>query len=80
MSFPSAGRSFACYEQGLAVGFDKQSGLPTEVMAAMSAYLRLAYERLPDRISGLYLIGSLALDDYRPGQSDIDFVTIPTPY
>ncbi len=55
---------------------DKQSALPTEVAAAMSAYLRLADERLPGRINGLYLVGSVALDDYRPGQSDIDFVAV----
>jgi hypothetical protein len=42
----------------------------------MSAYLRLADESLPGRISGLYLVGSLALNDYRPRQSDIDFVAV----
>lgn len=52
------------------------STLPTEVAAATSAYLRLADESLPGRISGFYLVGSLALDDYRPGQSDIDFVAV----
>ncbi len=53
-----------------------QFGLPCEVSAAMSAYARLVDEKLPDRICGLYLVGSLALDDYRPGQSDIDFVAV----
>jgi len=53
-----------------------KSTLPTDVAAAISAYLRLADARLPGRISGLYLIGSLALGDYRPGQSDIDFVAV----
>lgn len=42
----------------------------------MSAYLRLADDRLPGRISGLYLVGSVALDDYGPGQSDVDFVAV----
>lgn len=42
----------------------------------MSAYLHLADEKLPGRISGLYLVGSVALNDYRPGQSDIDFVAV----
>ncbi len=42
----------------------------------MSAYARLADERLPGRIQGLYLSGSLALDDYRSGRSDIDFVAV----
>jgi hypothetical protein len=42
----------------------------------MSAYVRLVDDQLPGRIRGLYLTGSLALDDYRPGRSDIDFVAI----
>ena len=42
----------------------------------MSAYVRLVDEKLPGRIRGLYLHGSLALDDYRPGRSDIDFVAV----
>ena len=42
----------------------------------MSAYARLVDDRLPERIRGLYLSGSLALDDYRPGRSDIDFVAV----
>ena len=51
-------------------------GLPAEVSALMSAYARLVDEKLPDRIRGLYLTGSLALDDYRPGRSDIDYVAV----
>jgi hypothetical protein len=35
---------------------------------------------LPGHVEGLYLVGSLALDDFQPGQSDVDFVAItPTP-
>ena len=52
------------------------ASLPAEVALVMSAYLRLVDARLPGRVSGLYLVGSLALDDYRSGQSDIDFVTV----
>jgi hypothetical protein len=63
-------------ERETPVDSDRQSGLPTEVATAMSVYLGLTDERLPGRISGLYLVGSLALDDYRPGQSDIDFVAV----
>jgi hypothetical protein len=44
--------------------------------AITSAYLHLADKRLPGRISGLYLVGSVALDDYRRGQSDVDFVAV----
>ena len=51
-------------------------GLPDDVSATMSAYARLVDEKLPGRIGGLYLSGSLALDDYRAGRSDIDFVAV----
>src|SRR5688500_2815095 len=53
-----------------------QFRLPCEVSATMSAYARLVDDKLPERIRGLYLAGSLALDDYRPGRSDIDFVAV----
>ena len=53
-----------------------QSALPPEVAVAMSTYLRMVDKILPGRINGLYLVGSVALDDYRPGQSDIDFVAV----
>jgi predicted nucleotidyltransferase len=53
-----------------------QFRLPSEVSATMSAYTRLVDEKLPERIRGLYLTGSVALDDYRPGRSDIDFVAV----
>jgi hypothetical protein len=55
------------------------SALPTKVANVMSAYLRLVDEGLPGRITGLYLVGSLALDDYQPGQSDVDFVAVSEP-
>jgi predicted nucleotidyltransferase len=42
----------------------------------MSAYARLVDDQLPGRIRGLYLHGSLALGDYRPGRSDVDFVAV----
>jgi len=55
---------------------DDQSALPAEVTVVISAYLGVLDEKLPARINGLYLIGSVALDDYRGGQSDIDFVAV----
>lgn len=55
---------------------DHQPGLPTEIAVTMSAYLSGVDAKLPDRIRGLYLVGSVALNDYQPGQSDIDFVAI----
>ena len=42
----------------------------------MSTYARLVDDKLPERIRGLYLTGSVALDDYRAGKSDIDFVAV----
>ncbi len=41
-------------------------------------YLDLADEALPGRVEGLYLVGSVALDDYRPGHSDVDFLAVTT--
>lgn len=56
--------------------FPSQFRLPDEVAATMAAYARLTDAQLPGRIRGLYLTGSVAFDDYRPGQSDIDFVAV----
>jgi hypothetical protein len=42
----------------------------------VDSYLRLADRLLPDRITGFYVVGSAALDEYRPGKSDIDFVAV----
>jgi hypothetical protein len=41
-----------------------------------TAYLALVDEALPDRIEGLYLVGSVALDDFHAARSDIDFVAV----
>jgi Domain of unknown function (DUF4111)/Nucleotidyltransferase domain len=40
------------------------------------AYLALVDEAFPGRIEGLYLVGSVALDDFHPDRSDIDFVAV----
>ena len=45
-------------------------------METVNRYLELIDAALPERIAGLYLTGSIALGDYRPGQSDIDFVAV----
>lgn len=51
--------------------------------AVVAAYLALVDDACPGLVEGLYLAGSLALGDYRPRQSDIDFVAVlakhPTP-
>lgn len=39
-------------------------------------YLAAFDARHPDRLTGLYLVGSIALGDFQPGRSDIDFVAV----
>jgi hypothetical protein len=39
-------------------------------------YLTLADARAPGLIEGLYLVGSVALDDFHPHTSDVDFVAV----
>jgi hypothetical protein len=39
-------------------------------------YLDLVDDRLPGIVQGLYLVGSVALGDFRPGTSDVDFVAL----
>lgn len=39
-------------------------------------YLRAFDQRYPGLLTGLYLVGSIALDDYREGASDIDFIAV----
>src|SRR3954453_12471101 len=41
-----------------------------------ATYLDLADRYAPGLVQGLYLQGSIALGDYRPGISDIDFVAV----
>jgi hypothetical protein len=73
------GKAVVQKTEGCIVDSKMFASLPAEVVIVMSAYLRLVDARLPGRVSGLYLVGSLALDDYRSGQSDIDFVTVIDP-
>lgn len=50
--------------------------LPRAVETVLTDYLeRLDAERVPS-LHGLYLVGSVALDDFRAGASDIDFVAV----
>jgi Nucleotidyltransferase domain len=46
------------------------------VTEAVGAYLELVDAAVPDLVQGLYLVGSVALDDFRPGTSDVDFVAV----
>lgn len=50
--------------------------LPSRVDSVVADYRRrLDAEGMPV-LRGLYLVGSVALDDFRPGASDIDFVAV----
>src|SRR5258708_7808718 len=53
--------------------------IPVQVRSVASRYLELVDRVLPQRIEGLYLVGSVALNDYQPGMSDIDFVAVTGP-
>jgi hypothetical protein len=51
-------------------------GLHPMVEKVVKAYLNAVDSEAPGIIEGLYLIGSTALDEFRPNTSDIDFVAI----
>lgn len=53
-------------------------GLPVAVRKGVDAYLLAVDAVDPDLVEGFYVIGSAALDDFRPGVSDIDFVAVAT--
>jgi hypothetical protein len=50
--------------------------LPSLVREVCSEYLEHADAETPGLVTGLYLIGSLALGGYRHGRSDIDFLAV----
>jgi Domain of unknown function (DUF4111)/Nucleotidyltransferase domain len=50
--------------------------VPADVRRTVDRYLGVADRLLPGRITGFYLVGSVALGAYRPGRSDIDFVAV----
>jgi len=51
----------------------KRSALPAPVAEALGVWFDRHRELAPGLVEGLYVVGSLALDDWRPG-SDIDIV------
>ncbi|HEX6423232.1 MAG TPA: nucleotidyltransferase domain-containing protein [Acidimicrobiales bacterium] len=51
-------------------------GLCADATVAVERYLGLVDRLLPGRVTGFYLVGSVALGDHRPGRSDIDFVGV----
>lgn len=50
--------------------------LDTAVTALIHAYLETLDAETPGFVQGLYLVGSVALGDIQPHESDIDFVAV----
>lgn len=50
--------------------------LPHLARSVVDRYLGLVDHHLPGRLAGLYLVGSIALGDFAPGRSDVDFVAV----
>ena len=55
---------------------DMKQQIPQLVTEVMNDYILLVNERLPNLLEGVYIQGSIALDAYVEGSSDIDFVTV----
>ncbi|WP_229068904.1 hypothetical protein [Actinoplanes sp. DH11] len=50
--------------------------VPSEAADVVRAYLRLADDEAPGLVEGLHLVGSVALDEFRPYASDVDFLAV----
>ena len=48
------------------------------VQEVVDTYLETVEAQVPGLVEGLYLVGSVALGDFRPRTSDIDFVAVTT--
>jgi hypothetical protein len=55
---------------------DRRSSLHPAVEAVVGLYLDAVDREAPRLVEGLYLTGSIALGEFRPGTSDIDFLAI----
>ena len=52
------------------------TNLPAGVQPVVDAFLAAVDAEVPSVVEGLYLVGSVALHDFRPHRSDIDFVAV----
>lgn len=52
------------------------SRIPVLVQNIINEYIALFHERIPNRLEGFYLHGSIAIDAFIEGTSDIDFIAI----
>ncbi|MGV8143681.1 MAG: aminoglycoside adenylyltransferase domain-containing protein [Methanothermobacter sp.] len=50
--------------------------LPEEVEIVLNEHIKVFYRNLPDLLDSFYLVGSLVLNDYHEGRSDVDFVAL----
>jgi hypothetical protein len=50
--------------------------LPHPAQQALSEYIAMVHAALPGLLEGVYIHGSVALQAYTPGLSDIDFISI----
>jgi hypothetical protein len=50
--------------------------LPAEVDRVVTRYLALVDAAAPGLVEGLYLVGSVALGDFHPRTSDVDFIAV----
>lgn len=59
---------------------DRASGhVPAHAAEIAGQLLGILDQGCPGGVSGFYLVGSIALGDYRPGRSDIDFLAVIEP-
>src|SRR5215211_4952194 len=52
------------------------SPIPQSAQQALDDYIALVHAAVPGLLEGVYVHGSLALNAYTPGLSDIDFISI----
>jgi hypothetical protein len=50
--------------------------VPIDVATALGTYLDTIDSVLPGFVEGLYVVGSYALDDWRPDRSDVDVIVV----
>jgi len=50
--------------------------LPKDVEIVINYYLNVFNAKLPDLVESFFIVGSIVLNDYREGKSDIDFVSV----
>ncbi|MEP7201421.1 MAG: nucleotidyltransferase domain-containing protein [Ilumatobacteraceae bacterium] len=47
-----------------------------DVQSALGTYLDIVDSTAPGLVEGLYVVGSFALDDWHPGRSDVDIISV----